>query len=130
MTTLTIHLFGRAAFEREGASLPGFHSGKVQELFCYLLLQRERLLAREVLASMFWEDCTTVQSRKYLRQALWHLQCALNDGVQGEKSRVLIADADSVGIDPSVDLWLDVKIFEQAFTEAQGTMGDGLSEHQ
>jgi hypothetical protein len=41
------------------------------ELFCYLLLHRNKPHPRELLATVFWPECTTVQSRKCLRQALW-----------------------------------------------------------
>jgi DNA-binding SARP family transcriptional activator len=130
MTALTIHLFGRVAFERECSQIISVHSNKVQELFCYLLLQPERPHAREVLASMLWGDCATAQSRKYLRQALWQLQCAFGAGCEGSEDKLLITDTDSVRIDPKADLWLDVKLFEQAFAEAQSTPGDELTEHQ
>lgn len=130
MATLVIHLFGRAAFAREGEPLSGFHPGKFQELFCYLLLQRERSLSREALAGVFWGDCTTVQSRKYLRQALWHLQSALNAGTDGRQTRVLKVEPNSVGIDLQADIWLDVAIFEQAFALSQGTAGQKLNEQQ
>lgn len=130
MASFTVHLFGKVAFERDGAPIVGFHAGKSQELFCYLLLQRERPLAREPLAGVFWSECTTMRSRRYLRQALWQLQGALNAGADGARSAVLIVSSDSVGIDPRAEMWLDVDQFERAFAQAQNTPGDQLHEHQ
>jgi DNA-binding SARP family transcriptional activator len=130
MATLTVHMFGGVTFEREGAQIAGFHSGKPQELFCYLLLQRERPLARETLASLFWGECTTAQSRKYLRQALWQLQSILDSGAHARGSHLLVVEGDSVGIDPQGEMWLDVETFERAFAQAQNTLGNQLEEYQ
>jgi DNA-binding SARP family transcriptional activator len=130
MATLTIHMFGGVTFERDGAPIAGFHSGKSQELFCYLLLQRQRPLAREALASLFWGECTTAQSRKYLRQTLWQLQGILDSGADARGGRLVVVDGDSVGIDPQGEMWLDVETFEHAFAQAQNTLGDQLKECQ
>jgi DNA-binding SARP family transcriptional activator len=129
MPPLTIRLFGKSSFEREGQAVSHFHAGKLQELFCYLLLQRDRPFSREALAGLFWGDCTTVVSKKYLRQALWQLQGLLSVG-QDESNRVLRVDCDSVGIDPGGELWLDVDVFEKSFAGTQNIPGHTLSECQ
>ena len=130
MGPLTIHLFGKIVCDRAGESVFGLHSGKFQELFCYLLLHRDRPLTRETIANVFWGDFTTVQSRKYLRQALWQLQGALDAGVDEAHRRVLKVEPGSVGIDPQAEIWLDVDVFERAFVQVQKTVGDHLEEHQ
>jgi DNA-binding SARP family transcriptional activator len=130
MARLTIRLFGRIAIEREGRAVSNLHAGKLQELLCYLLLQRERPFPRETLAGLFWGECTTTQSRKYLRQALWQLQGVLNSGAEDERERILKVEPDSVGIDPQSRLWLDVDIFERSFSQAQGTPGHQLNQPQ
>jgi DNA-binding SARP family transcriptional activator len=71
---LSVCLFGKFSVHDDGRELDRLPGGKPIELFCYLLLQRERPHSREVLASLLWGDCTTSQSKKYLRQALWQLQ--------------------------------------------------------
>ena len=78
MATLTVRLFGRLTVERDGNVVSGLHAGKLQELLCYLLLNRKGVHSREALASLFWGDCDTARSKKNLRQALWQLQSALN----------------------------------------------------
>src|SRR5687768_5548803 len=78
MSRLRITLFGKLCLRgRDDQLLAGFDARKIQELFCYLLLHRDHAFPREVLASLLWGDCPTDQSKKYLRQTLWQLQCAL-----------------------------------------------------
>lgn len=127
MATLTVSLFGRLCLRGcDGQPLSGFEARKIQELFCYLLLHRDHSYPREVLASLLWGDFPTEQSKKYLRQALWQLQCALDR--QGEPlcGRLLRVDPDWVGVDSQADLWLDVATFEQAFAPVQNTQGHDL----
>jgi DNA-binding SARP family transcriptional activator len=130
MATLTIRMFGGATFERAGAPIIELHSGKCQELFCYLLLQGRRPLAREVLASLFWGECATAQSRKYLRQALWQLQGILDSEPRVPSRRLLVVDGDTVGIDPHGGIWVDTEAFEQVFAECRSTLGNQLQERQ
>jgi DNA-binding SARP family transcriptional activator len=130
MATLTIRMFGGVTFVRDGTPIHEFHSGKSQELFCYLLLRGRRSLAREVLASLFWGECATAQSRKYLRQALWQLQSILDSEPDVRGRRLLVVDGDTVGIDPQGEMWVDVEVFEQAFAQAQSTLGEQLEEYQ
>ena len=74
-----------------------------------------------------WGDNPSVQSRKYLRQAIWQLQAAL------KQEGLLVVDSDWIGVDKSVDVWIDVDEFERAFADVQGIPGNlgnlgGLSE--
>jgi len=130
MATLTVRLFGRLTLQRDADAVLGLHAGKSQELFCYLLLERHRIHSREKLASLFWGECDTARSKKYLRQALWQLQSALNCNPHKGEIRLLRVEPDSAGIDPSGDLWLDVATFEKSSTDIQDVRGSQLDEHQ
>ncbi len=121
MKQLTVNLFGKFSARCDEQSLDGLDSSKVQEFFCYLLLYRNRPHAREALAGMLWGDgSTTAQTKKYLRQALWQLQSALDSEQYFSGSPVLLIEADWIQLNPKADLWLDVETFEQAFTLVQG----------
>lgn len=115
MSILNVRLLGKFSARRGEQALDGLDACKVQELFCYLLLQRERAHPRESLAALLWGESTTSQSKKYLRQALWHLQTALDDQDEANDSRVLLVDAEWVQINPQAELWLDVAVFENLF---------------
>lgn len=127
MATLKIQLFGKFTVSCGGLELAGLDAGKAQELLCYLLVHRDRPHPRETLAGLLWGDASTERSKKYLRQALWHLQGVLDAG--GESSRaVLRAEHDWVQLDERAAVWLDVGDFERAFEAARGERGKELSE--
>ena len=96
MSRISIQLFGQFCVRGNAHLLSGFGAHKVQELFCYLLLHQQHSLSRESLANLLWPDTTTVQSKKKLRQTLWHLHSALGcqDGPVHE--RILFFGADKV----------------------------------
>lgn len=125
MPILRAHLFGRLRVLLDGHELEGFESRKVQELFCYLVVHRDRPHPRETLATILWEDSSTAQSKKYLRQALWQLQAAVRPS---SEIRLLEIDSDWVSISPDAELWVDVTAFEEAFDLARGVAGADLDE--
>jgi DNA-binding SARP family transcriptional activator len=126
MPTLRIHLFGKFCVLCDELVLDGFNAHKVQELFCYLLLYRDRSLPRELLASHLWPETTTTQSKKNLRQTLWRLQSALDSFNERANDRVLIVEPDWVQLNSEADLWLDVSVFERAYNVVQKTSGQEL----
>jgi DNA-binding SARP family transcriptional activator len=123
-----ICLFGKFSALQNEHELDCFPCAKAKELFCYLLLHRDRPHPRETLASVLWGDCTTAQSKKYFRQTLWQLQQALHTLSTDVLVRPLQADMESVRLDSQSGLWLDVHIFEQAFAPVQGIAGEQMDE--
>lgn len=130
MTQLKICLFGKFNIQRDGLVLNPLESCKVQEFFCYLLLNRNRPHAREALANLLWGESTTVQSKKYLRQALWLLQNALDQENQTDQQPFLLVEPDWVQLNLQADIWLDVDVFEQAFVLVRGEPGHSLNQER
>lgn len=126
MARLSVSLFGKLSLRLNGHPLPGFDARKLQQLLCYLLLHRNHPQSREVLASLFWGDHSTEQSKKHLRQTLWQLQSTLTREQQPIDNSLLTVDAEWVGLQSSADLWLDVAEFEDAFTPVQDVRGHDL----
>ncbi len=126
MSRISIQLFGQLCVRRNEQVLGGFEAHKVQELFCYLLLHRHHSLSRESLASLLWPDSTTSQSKKKLRQALWHLQSAIGSQSEDIHDRVLLVEPERVRINPEADIWLDVAVFEKTFEFVQSLAGQEL----
>jgi two-component SAPR family response regulator len=127
VSALHISLFGRFQAQWQGKKLDGLGSGKVGELFCYLLLHRHRFHPREILAELFWPDYSNTLSRKYLRQALWQLQSTLNgSGVPG-RSHMLAIEQSFIGVDMDSDFRLDIEDFEQAFALVRDIPGGELN---
>jgi DNA-binding SARP family transcriptional activator len=126
MPLLSVTLFGKFGIKCDNEALSGLDAFKVQELFCYLLLHRDRPHSREALAGLLWGDSSTSQSKKYLRQALWQLQSALEAYERDECDRLLLVDNDWININSQARFWFDVAAFEEAFARARGVRGDSL----
>ncbi|HEX8068967.1 MAG TPA: BTAD domain-containing putative transcriptional regulator [Pyrinomonadaceae bacterium] len=124
MPAFTVHLFGKFKAEYQARPLGELEAGKAQELFSYLLVHHGRAHAREALAALLWGETATDKSKKYLRQALWHLQTALDR----PGAKLLAAEHDWVRLDLGDALWLDVATFEQACALAQGVRGRELDD--
>ena len=115
MPTWKVHLFGQFRICGDEQSLSGSEGSKTQELLCYLLIHRRASYQRDHLAGMFWGECSTAQSRKYLRQALWRLHAVYDAELHQNCPRLLQVSSESVMINPAIDLWTDVADFEQAY---------------
>jgi DNA-binding SARP family transcriptional activator len=125
-----VRLFGKFSVQRNDCEIESFPSAKAKELFCYLLLHRDRSHSREVLASLLSGDCATSQSKKYFRQTLWQLQQALHGHAPRHSDRLLRVDDESLRLDSQPSLWLDTAVFEQAFVPVRGVAGEQVSEKQ
>ncbi len=125
MSGFTFSLFGKFSVCRDSQLLEGLDAAKEQELLSYLLIHRDRPHPREALASLLWGETSTERSKKYLRQALWHLQNALSGGPEGP--HVLSVEHDWVQLNIQSEVWLDVAKFEKAYTLSQGVPGTKLS---
>lgn len=128
MDPLRISLFGRLHLAYGDAPVTTCSSAKAQELLCYLLLYRDRPHPRELLASLLWGDhCTTSQSKKYLRKALWQLQTGLGACAGLEGHLLIETDPEWIQLHSIELLWLDVAVFEEAYAAVQDTPGHQLS---
>jgi DNA-binding SARP family transcriptional activator len=125
MSSLNIRLFGKLCVHSEGQALRGLDACKVQELFTYLLLHHDRPHSRETLSGLLWADASTEKSKKYLRQALWQLQTWLD---APSSASVLTVEHDWVQFNSQAPVWLDVAVFERAFTLAHGSSGSQMDE--
>lgn len=130
MSAVRVFLFGKLKIQIDGQEVSNFDVRKVQELFCYLLLHRKRVHARETLATLLWEDKPAAQSRKYLRHALWQLQTLFADQDVGHGQPVLLVEDDWISLNEHAPLWLDVALFEQANTLCRGMPGTNLAAQQ
>ena len=125
MITLKICLFGKFSAIANEMAVGGLESSKVRELFSYLLCYRDRPHSRERLADILWNDCKSMNSRKYLRQALWQLQAALNTLYSFELPPFLDIDSDWIRLRSHENLWIDVAEFEQAFNGCKNRLSGG-----
>ena len=129
MSPFKICLLGKFSVQNDECKIESF-TAKAKELFCYLLLHRDRSHSREILASLLWGDCSTSQSKKYFRQTLWQLQRTLHGHAPGKSARLLRVDDESLRLDSQPRLWLDSAVFERAFIPVRGVAGEQVSELQ
>ena len=127
MFKFRIHLFGRFRVEYDEEPLEGLGTFKVQELLSYLLIHRNRPRPREALAALLWGDTPTDKSRKYLRQALWHLQTALKSRDAAAGERILLVEDNWVQLNTRSEIWLDVAVLEESFAALKDKPGWELS---
>lgn len=130
MDMLRVSLFGRLEVRQGEQALPGLEARKAQELFCYLLLYRDRPHPRETLADLLWGNGSAAQSRQYLRKALWQLHVALNRHAGVDTGPVLLVEPEWIQIVSGRQLWVDVVSFDKAFDRAQGVAGRDLEPAQ
>lgn len=113
-----IQLFGRFHAKVGNRNLESLPGRRTKELLSYLLLFRDRPHHREVLAATLWPESGTTQSRKYLRQSLWHLRT-----FEPTDDPMLSTDSEWVQAN-STNLWLDVAELEGAFGLVRLQSGD------
>lgn len=125
---LRVSLFGNlaAAYPDHPLELP--NACKALELFCYIFLHSKYRHHREKLATLLWSDVSTELSKGYLRKALWQLQTALDASSCGKQQRpIILVEPEWVFVNPELDLWVDVQVFENAFNLLQDVAGAELS---
>lgn len=128
MPQMRFRMFGNFQARLAGDISTNFLTGKPEELFCFLLLRQQIVVARESLAALLWEDVSTAQSKKYLRDALWKLQERLSM-LQGELP-ILLITPECVCLNPKADVWIDVMEFGAAFSAVEGLPGAQLTAEQ
>jgi len=128
MDILHVTLLGRFEATWEAQPLEGFAHAKARELFCFLLLNRDKPNSRESVASLLWGDhYTTEVSKKYLRKALWQLNESLSGCSEEIRNGLIVADTNWIELKSVDSLWLDVAIVDQAYAAVKGVPGSGFN---
>ena len=117
---LELRLFGPGQARYNNRLLVGFPTQQCYLVFCYLLLNRQRLHHRERLSAVFWADHPTHMSRKYLRNELWRLRHGLQ-AVDMPADEYLSICESSVAFLTSSRYWLDIEVFESTIMQTLET---------
>jgi DNA-binding SARP family transcriptional activator/class 3 adenylate cyclase/tetratricopeptide (TPR) repeat protein len=99
---LRLFLFGSPRIELVGQPVK-IETRKSLALLAYLGLMRESY-RRDSLVNLFWPEYDMAHGRAVLRRTLSALNTALPAGS-------LVTDRETIGLDPSLELWLDVHEF-------------------
>lgn len=128
MSILRISLLGRLTVCGSGQTWSALGTQKAQELFCYLLINRNYPHNREFLASLLWENISTAQSKQYFRKTLWQLQSILDKHTSS--SDLLLVEADWIQVNSKSNFWLDLVAFEGVFTSIKNIRATELTPDQ
>ena len=113
MSSIKVSLFGKFDLAY-GEKKTCIRARKVQELLIYLLMFRNHPQPRESLSEILWADQPAINSKKNLRQTLWHLQSAFKTFKHSSRLELLIEDG-WIHIRLPTDFWLDTAEFENVF---------------
>ncbi|MBI5302772.1 MAG: tetratricopeptide repeat protein [Chloroflexi bacterium] len=97
---LRLYLFGSFRVERDTQTIH-LPTRKVESLLAYLVLHPEPH-AREKLAALLWGDSTDELARRSLRTALSSVRQSLGDDV-------VLADRETVQLNPDFSIWVDAR---------------------
>ncbi|HEY4440711.1 MAG TPA: BTAD domain-containing putative transcriptional regulator [Candidatus Elarobacter sp.] len=121
MPTFAVCVLGAFSLSRQGRPLPAPAAGKPRSLLAFLVINRGRPIARDVLAETFWPDAPLEAARRNLKTALWSIRRALRAG-GCDADALLVADAGTVRWTP--DTVVDA---EQLLAAAKNGDRDGLA---
>ncbi|HEY7641306.1 MAG TPA: BTAD domain-containing putative transcriptional regulator [Steroidobacteraceae bacterium] len=98
MTELNLQVLGAFRVQDSAGAEIRIASRKGRALLAYLALRPGESHSRDRLATLLWEDADEELARTSLRQAL----AALRKSLPAETHKALLADTESVGIDPAI----------------------------
>ena len=115
---LDIRLFGGVRIALDSVSLTDFMSQKVPALLAYLAMN-EGPQRRDDLAALLWGEMPEADAKNNLRQAIANLRKLLEPH--------LLVTRETIEINPSTTLVLDVAAFERALQSQRGSSPLSLS---
>ena len=110
MPSLGLYLLGSFRLERDGVPL-ALDTRKNVALIAYLSVTGQDH-GREALVTLLWPELEPTRARAGLRRNLSTLKKTLGEGW-------LVVDRESIGLDPTADLWLDVAHFRRNLRTGQ-----------
>ena len=110
MKALKLYILGPFQATLNGRPIRGFSYDKVRLLFAYLAIEANVPHYRETLASLLWPDDSAQAARASLRKALSVLRQVVGDDDSG--NQVFIVDRDTIQLNPTSNIWLDVAEFK------------------
>ncbi|HFQ92704.1 MAG TPA: hypothetical protein ENK32_01745 [Anaerolineae bacterium] len=108
--SLTIYCFGSLQVYEDDHVIDEWASRKGKAIFKYLLMHRDRPVAKEQLMDLFWPNSHPDAARNNLNVAIYGLRQALRNGYP-DFSHIIFQD-DCYILNPEMRLWVDVEAFE------------------
>jgi DNA-binding SARP family transcriptional activator len=112
-----VHLLGELQVVLGERPVSRWASGRGRAVFEYLVVHRHTRVRRERLMAEFWPDASPEAARNSLNVAIHGLRQSLR-AAAGEQPVVVHSDG-SYLIEPGLDLWVDVEVFEELVKSAR-----------
>jgi DNA-binding SARP family transcriptional activator len=113
----SVHLLGELQVVLGERPVSRWVSGRGRAVFEYLVVHRHTRVRRERLMAVFWPDASPDAARNSLNVAIHGLRQSLR-AAAGEQPVVVHSDG-SYLIEPGLDLWVDVEVFEELVKSAR-----------
>jgi DNA-binding SARP family transcriptional activator len=85
----------------------------LRALLAYLLLFRNKLHTRDVLANLLWGEHAEKKAKSCLSTALWRLRSIIEQGTVQKGTYLISTPTGEVGFNHLSNHWLDVSVFEE-----------------
>ena len=115
--SLVIYGIGQFRMYYNGQLIKNWPNCKGKSLFKYLLLQRERPVAKEVLMELFWPDSSVDAARNNLNVTIYNLRQALRS-LDASFSYIVFQD-DCYRLNHTLQVWIDFEAFRELFKRGQ-----------
>jgi DNA-binding SARP family transcriptional activator len=119
------YLLGGFELAINDATVGTWDSPRGLALLKYLLVHRDRPCSRDVLIDVFWPDVAPEQARNRFHVALSALRRGLRSFVE---TPVIVFEAGSYGLNPELDLRVDVDEFEKLLREGERALANGSTD--
>lgn len=130
MAKIHINLLGNFSVRYKENKVAGFEILKVKELFCYLIINHDKILSREKVSSRLWgNQCTTEKSKKYLRDTLWRLKSSLN-AASFPKKGFLHVEPEWLQLISNESVHIDTLNFEKVYKSVKNISPNDINEEQ
>jgi len=112
MDILQVELFGRMRVTDNNWRTEVIITRETQTLLAYLMLQRQRVHSRDVLAGIFWGEHSQEKAHGSLNTALWKLKKALEPEGIPAGTYLKNTRTGEVSFNRESQYWLDIEVFE------------------
>ncbi len=100
---------------------------KPWQLFCYLVLHREKFISNRKLISVLWVNDLLTDPTNVLKNAVYSLRKELCGGESSTESPIIYSTG-GYRIDPKVELELDIDVFSQMCEDSKSATGEQRKE--
>jgi DNA-binding SARP family transcriptional activator len=114
---VTVHLLGELQVVLDERPVGKWVSGRGRAVFEYLVVHRHSRVRRERLMNVFWPEAEPDAARNSLNVAIHGLRQSLR-AAAGDHAVVIHRDG-SYLIEPALDMWVDIEVFEDLVKSAR-----------